>query len=94
MYAYTDNYKDIIDWQNDKTINVEELERDYETYSSLDELIYDVKQNIRDILYLNEGFLIGGIFYAAEIDDITGKFIQEYTFQIKIDIKEITREEI
>lgn len=89
MFVYTNSFGNIVRWQNEKNVDIEEIEDEYETYNTLDELIYDVKKNIQFALVIDEGLFIGKTFYAAEIDDITGRFIKVHEFEIRLDIKKV-----
>lgn len=89
MFVYTNSYGNIVRWQNEENVDIEEIEDKYETYDTLDELIYDVKKNIRFALVIDERLFIGKTFYAAEIDDITGEFIKVHKFELRLDIKKV-----
>ena len=89
MFVYTNSYSNIVRWQNEKNVDIDEIECKHEIYNTLDELIYDVKKNIQFALVVDEGVFIGKTFYAAEIDDITGRFIKVHTFELRLDIKKV-----
>lgn len=89
MFVYTNSYGDIVRWENEENVDIDEIECKHEIYNTLDELIYDVKKNIQFALVVDEGLFIGKTFYAAEIDDITGRFIKVHTFELRLDIKKV-----
>lgn len=89
MFVYTNSYGDIVRWENEENVDIDEIECKHEIYNTLDELIYDVKKNIRFALVIDERLFIGKSFYAAEIDDITDRFIKVHKFEIILDIKKV-----
>ena len=85
MYVFTENYGDVVRWKYYPENDIEELEDEYETYTFLDELLQDVKHNIKNIY--DGGFYQN--FYAVLVDDNNGKVLKVYEFAIET---KITRE--
>lgn len=78
MYVYTENYGDVVRWKYYPENDIEEIENDHETYTFIDELLQDVRKNIKDIY---DGSFYKS-FYAVLLDDVIGKVLRVHEFAI------------